>query len=288
MKALPNYNSDILPTFSNLTVDNNNRVVAFNVFYAGGNGGVWSYGLWPHCAGLSQDQELSPGGKKVMVYEITNIGDSLGIGTFCHENGHMLCDYPDLYDLTARSLGVGDYCLMANGGGGDFGRNPSQVCAYLKRASGWATTTDLNTTSVGIALVSASVGASFNHFYRYQKPGVPTEYFLAECRYQAGHDANLPGSGVLIWHIDELGDNSKVNLDPNTTHTNYEATVVQADNLWHLERNQNTGDANDLYYSGNTAAGYRNCFNDSSAPVAYWWAGTPSGVRFSAFSAPSN
>jgi PKD repeat protein len=229
---------------------------------------------------------LSSGGKKVYRYQISNIGTALEIGTFCHENGHMLCGYPDLYDYTDSSAGVGDWCLMAHGswGGTPAGSNPSQICAYLKRASGWATTTALTLTNALTATVSAAAGPNFNHFYRLQKPGVTTEYFLAECRYQTGHDADLPGSGVLIWHIDERGDNSKVNLNPNTTHNNYEATVVQADNAWDLEKNQNNGDTEDLYYSGNPSSGYSNLLNDSSAPNAHWWNGAASGVKFSAFS----
>ena len=31
-------------------------------------------------------------------YQITNIGNSLTLATFCHENGHMICFWPDLYD----------------------------------------------------------------------------------------------------------------------------------------------------------------------------------------------
>jgi len=291
MVALPNYTTDILPTFSKVNVDANNYVVAFNVFYAGDNGGVWQMGLWPHSGALYNvgAQSLSTGGKQVYRYQISNIGTALEIGTFCHENGHLLCGYPDLYDYTGLSAGVGDWCLMANGswGGSPLGSNPSQICAYLKRASGWATTTTLTTTNALVATVSATAGANFNHFYRLQKPGVTTEYFLAECRYQTGHDADLPGSGVLIWHIDERGDNSTVNLNPNTTHNNYEATVVQADNAWDLEKYRNNGDTNDLYYSGNASSGYANLFSDSSSPNAHWWSGAASGVKFSGFSAPA-
>ena len=286
MKALPNYTTEILPTFNTLTVDGSSRVVACNVLFAGRDSGVWMYGLWPNSWVLPSAIDLG-NGKKVYKYQITNIGTAMEIGTFCHENGHMLCGYPDLYDYTGTSEGAGDWCLMAGGswGGSPAGSNPSQICAYLKRASGWATTTALTSSSGLIATVSAVAGPDFNHFYRFQKPGVSTEYFLAECRYKTGHDADLPGSGVLIWHIDELGDNSTVNLNPNTTHDNYEATVVQADNRWHLEQNQNSGDSNDPFYTGNPSSGYRNQFNDSSSPNAHWWAGTASGVRFTNFSA---
>jgi hypothetical protein len=46
---------------------------------------------------------------------------------------------------------------------------------------------------------------------------------------------------------------------------------MQADNLWHLQNNSNSGDSKDLYYLGNTAAGYSNLFSDSTSPGARWW-----------------
>jgi len=285
MKSLPNYASEILPTFQNLTVDDNNRVVACNVFFAGDNSGVWSKGLWPHSWALETvgEQELSPGGKKVYRYQITNIGDSLELGTFCHENGHMLCGYPDIYDYDYDSQGgAGVFCLMNSGG---HGSNPVQICAYLKRASGWVTTTELDSSSSLTATLTATAGPNFNHFYRYQKPGVPTEYFLIECRDNNGRDANLPASGIAIWHIDEEGNKDDQRMSPNTAHENYEVTLVQADNQWDFELNINDGDWMDLFYSGNPAAGYSNEFSDASSPSARWWDGSASGVAFHSFSA---
>jgi M6 family metalloprotease-like protein len=284
MKALPNYAAEILPTFSNLTVDGNNQVIACNVFYAGGNGGVWSYGLWPHSWSLYNvgAQELSSGGKQVWRYQITNIGSSLSIGTFCHENGHMLCGYPDIYDYDYDSVGgAGRFCLMNSGGSGG---NPAQICAYLKRVSGWTSVTELNSASQLTGTLSSS-GAGFNQIYRYGKPGVSTEYFLLENRQRTGRDATLPAGGIAIWHVDELGDHDNQSLTPNTSHLNYEVTLVQADNLWHFQNNVNSGDANDLYFSGNTASGYANRLADTTGPHAHWWDGSNSGANFLNFSA---
>lgn len=289
MQALTNYDTEILPTFNALTVDAYGRVVACNVFYAGGNGGVWNYGLWPHSWSLYNvgAQELSPGGKTIWNYQISNIGSYLEIGTFCHENGHMLCGYPDIYDYGHDSAGgAGFFCLMNDGANGGYpysGSNPVQICAYLKWASGWATTTELTNSSTVLAVTSAA-GTNFNHFYRYQKPGVSTEYFLMECRYQAGHDADLPASGVAVWHIDELGDHNNQSLVTNSTHANYEVTLVQADGLWDFENNANDGDDYDLYHSGNLSTNYNNTLSDESAPAANWWDGSSSGVNFHDFS----
>ncbi|MCX5824193.1 MAG: M6 family metalloprotease domain-containing protein, partial [Deltaproteobacteria bacterium] len=133
LKARSDYNSTILPTFNSLTTDGSGNVVAFNVFYAGADSGVWNYGLWAHSWVLASPVSLG-NGKSVSAYQITNIGDSLALGTFCHENGHMLCDFPDLYDYGYDSVGgAGLFSIMGYGGGGI---NPVQVDAYLKLAAG--------------------------------------------------------------------------------------------------------------------------------------------------------
>lgn len=284
LKALPNYATEIAPAFSHLTLDGSGYVQACNVYYAGGNGGVWAYGLWPHSWSLYNvgAQELASG-ISLYNYQVTNIGGSLELGTFCHENGHMLCGYPDIYDYGYDSVGgAGMFCLMNNGGHGD---NPVQICAYLKRASGWATTLELNSDSDLTASVTASAGAGFNTFYRYVKPGVATEYYLVENRQMTGRDANIRASGVAVWHIDELGNKDNQSLAYNSSHLNYEVTLVQADNLWHFQNNINSGDASDLYYSGNTASGYLNHLSDGTSPNARWWDGSASGINFGPFSA---
>ena len=285
MKALPNYATEILPTFDTLTVDGSNRVAACNVFFAGGDSGVWSFGLWPHSWSLAAAKELSAGGKKVYNYQITNLGTSLSLGTFCHENGHMLCGYPDIYDYNYDSKGgAGGFCLM---GYGASNTNPVLINAYLKRASGWTTTTELATITNSTATLVSTVGnTDYNKIYRYANPSAPTtEYFLLENRQKTGRDANIAASGIAIWHIDQLGNRDNQSLTPNTSHANYECTLVQADNLWHFQSNTNSGDTKDLYYLGNTAAAYTNTFNDRSSPNAHWWSGAGSGLSIYNFSA---
>src|SRR6185295_8436634 len=109
---------------------------------------------------------------------------------------------------------------------GNAAHNPVQICAYLKRASGWATTTELDSSSSLVAALDTAIGSpGFNHFYRYEKPGEPTEYFIVEARYAAGRDALLPASGIAIWHIDEFGDHNNQSLIPNSIHQNFEVTL---------------------------------------------------------------
>ena len=92
------------------------------------------------------------------LYLLTSLGrtpSDLSIGTFCHENGHLLCRFPDMYDYGERdgdniaSAGIGSYCLMGSGNHLDYGRSPSPVCAYLRDLAGWCDNEiDLNTAGV--------------------------------------------------------------------------------------------------------------------------------------------
>ena len=293
LKTLPNYQNEILPRLDALTTDSTGRAIAFNVFYAGGNGGVWSRGLWPHSGGLASSQDLG-NGIRVSRYQITNIGNDLAIRTFCHENGHMLCGFPDFYDYrddgTDSIGGTGNFCLM--GYGGDD-HNPVQVSAYMKAAAGWADVFDVKRYEVlSVSLPTSSIQENPNTFYRYPNPDNPQEYYIIENRQKTGRDAHLPASGIAVWHIDEDGDRSDERRDYNDRHENFEQTLVQADNQWHLNRRRdisgtgaNYGDANDLWFLGNPAASYVNRFTDTTAPSARWWNGSPSRLRLEEFSA---
>ena len=293
LKTMPSYNDEILPYLDALTTEGG-RAVAFNVFYAGGNGDVWSMGLWPHSGGLSSPQSLG-NGVSVSRYQITNIGDSLTIRTFCHENGHMLCGFPDFYDYAEDGTdsigGTGNFCLM--GYGGDD-HNPVHISAYMKVAAGWAEEVIdvLQHQYREAELATVSLEGNPNRFYRFQKPGTPKEYYLIENRQRIGRDRSLPASGLAIWHIDEDGNRSDERRVYNTSHQNFEQTLVQADNLWHLHRRRdipgtdaNYGDANDLWYLGNTAVSYANLFTDNTTPSARWWDGSVSYLRLEEFSA---
>ena len=76
-----------------------------------------------------------------------------------------------------------------------------------------------------------------------------------ENRQQLSYDAALPGSGLLIWHIDEaLLDNDRPNnLECEQLNNwlcgmnHYLVALHQADGSLHLENNSNYGDFGDAY-----------------------------------------
>ncbi len=253
--------------FSQLTSDSNGYVYALNVFYVGSTVNNWAEGLWPHSWSLASPYDV--GGKKLYDYQITNIGSELTLGTFCHENGHMICDFPDFYDYGYESYGVGNYCLMAYGGDD---KNPVQVCAYLKNQAGWATKVVSITPGI-----TASLSAADNDFYVYAKNA--TEYFIIENRQNTGRDTSLPDAGLAIWHVDEQGSNNNEQMTPSQ---HYECSLEQADNRFDLEKQANAGDSADLF-----RASYKTDFSDSTSPGSKWWDGSNSSLKIAQISASS-
>ncbi len=253
--------------FDQLTADSGGFVYALNAFYAGPVVNNWSEGLWPHSWALATPFVASTT-RTLKDYQITNMGSQLTLRTFCHENGHMVGDFPDLYDYGDQSNGVGHFCLMCFGGSNT---NPTQVCAYLKNFAGW--TSSLRTVAPGMAYV---VAAGKNDFLIHLKS--QTEYFIAENRAKTGRDMALPDAGLAIWHVDENGSNSNEQMSSSM---HYECSLEQADGQFDLEHKVNGGDANDLY--GATAAP---SFGPASSPNSNWWDGSASGLTFHSISAP--
>ncbi|MBG6240039.1 M6 family metalloprotease-like protein [Mycetocola sp. CAN_C7] len=253
--------------FTTLTADSGGFIQALSVFYAGTRSNNWSEGLWPHSWGLASSYSVG-GGRRFSDYQITDLGTQLTLRTFCHENGHMVCDFPDLYDYDAVSVGngIGHYSLMCFGGSD---RNPVQVEAYLKHAAGWSSRVTTLTSGM-----TATVEAGKNDFLLHARNA--SEYFILENRRQSGRDAALPDAGLAIWHVDVNGNNSHEQM---TASQHYECSLEQADNRFDLERRVNGGDAEDLY--GGTASS----FGPATAPSSNWWDGTASGLDISQISA---
>ena len=242
--------------FSKYDSNSDGLVDAVNVFYAGTRNGPWAYGLWPHSSWIS----FSADGVSTGRYQITDIGTSLSLGTFCHENGHMICYWPDLYDYGYESSGVGNFCLMCYGGANT---NPVEPCAYMKYIAGWSATTLLTTPQSNLP-----VPAGTNEVYKYEHPTATNEYYLIENRQRSGRDASLPDHGLAIWHVDTFGSNDYEHMTPEY---HYLCTLVQADGDWDLENGIGYGDSTDLW-----AAPYYSMCTPETYPSTNWWDGSES------------
>lgn len=126
------------------------------------------------------------------------------VGVFAHEIGHVL-GLSDLYDRDYSSAGVGRWSLMGGGSwNGTDGDLPARPDAWSSMQLGWLqpeTVTGAPTTHT-LEAVSASRSSSAIKLSPYWDTK-GQEYFLVENRQQDGTDEGLPGSGLLIWHVDE-------------------------------------------------------------------------------------
>jgi M6 family metalloprotease-like protein len=253
--------------FSEYDSNGDGVIDAVNVFYAGIGSCPWPCGLTAHAWWVS----FSADGVSTYWYQITPIWNALYLSVFCHENGHILCYWPDLYDHGHDSYGVGIWSLM---GWLSSRTSPSEPDAYLKSVAGWADATLLTTPQVGLP-----VPADDNVFYKFEHPSAANEYFLIENRHHSSWDSSLPDSGLAIWHVDELGNNDWEQMTPEY---HYRVSLEQADGNLDLEYMINGGDDSDLWASPD----YPQCTPDTY-PNTNWWDGSASGLYITDISTSS-
>jgi len=210
-------------------------------------------------------------------YEMSDIGNDISIYTICHESGHMIYGYPDLYDYDGDSFGTGPYSLMS---GGANEKNPTPPDPYCRDIiSGWNTPINMNSYGDGAKLDAVANSTGNQAAYKWSGK-TPSEYFLIENIQKTGRYADLPSAGLAIWHIDEKGDNSKNQM---TASSHYLASIEQADGKNDLENNKNYYDDGDLFRGG-----YKDSFGDSTTPSSKWWNGSSSGLKISQISKLGN
>ena len=296
IRADPDYSTKYLPLLQSLSTADG-KVRSLNFWFAGGSAEEWSYGLWAHKWSVSSTfastYSFTVGDKTIKFadYQITPITSKPGIYTFCHENGHMLCDFPDLYNYDSSisgNRGVGYFSLMF--GSSDMA-NPPYFDAYLRAAAGWVEPQLLPSTG-------GTVTVRNNHtdVWKYENPKDPSEYYLIENRQRSGRDASIRGSGILIWRCYEWGDNCYPEpasylsgFASGVYRWNYELSLEQADGGYDIERGSSSGDSYDTWYKGNSyyksTGGQKGVFSDASLPTARWADASESGLRLSNFSA---
>lgn len=207
--------------------------------------------IWSHQGFLSES--VSVDGVEVSKYSmeseyVSSAGDAT-MGLFAHEYGHVL-GLPDLYDTgdPSDSYGAGTWSLMAGGSwNGNLGSSPANLDAWSKIRLGWATPI---VPIPNLTEVTLPPSSSFPVIYKLKLAGGPNEYFLLENRQPLGFDAALPGSGLLIWHIDENGWSNQQQCVQNNNWLcdgHYKVALEQADGLYELENMYSNGNSGDPF-----------------------------------------
>jgi M6 family metalloprotease-like protein len=275
--------------FANYDGNNDGVIDGLIIIYAGQKPNATnSYRLYPHEWAVKTQTRS---GKIISSYAILpeyryKPGDTT-IGAFCHEYGHIL-GAKDLYDIDGlsnfqydneKSYGLGKWSLMSYGVYNyisQSGDSPADFDAWNKIEFGWITPITINKSinSVSIPAIETTEGK----IYKFVSPTNPKEYFLIENREQIGFDTSLPGSGILIYHIDESMTSDNYAWYPGDSENDgkhYLVSLIQADNEWDLEKYTNSGDSGDPF-SANTNSTY---FGINSSPNNQFYNGKTSGFE---------
>ena len=195
--------------------------------------------IWPHqwdlsCSDYGKSKKLD--GVTIDTYACANemeSNKSTGIGTICHEFSHGL-GLRDMYDFYENNYGMGSWSVMDDGTYGGNGFCPSGYTSFEKMSCGWLEPVVLTNDTTINDMKSQSNGGEA---YLLQNDGWKDEYYLIEYRQQTGWDAKLPGSGMLIIHIDydeEVWFQNEVNTTSKkksvTHNTHQRCTIFHADN----------------------------------------------------------
>lgn len=206
--------------------------------------------LWSECRNIEGSIYVSPSAY-AMMGAMFDSSTPMGIGSFCHELGHVL-GLPDLYntlggsdyaDISTLSLmNSGSWCRKQNATPGSL---PAHIDPWGKIYLGWYDADELieidyddQITLEVLSTLSEQAG------YKYIKVNTKDsdEYYLIENRgfegfneglqyyYEGnkGYDKAINTSGIVIWHIDDgviYGDSGYV-TNIGTVVTNLEQNTV--------------------------------------------------------------
>ena len=227
-------NADV--DFSIYDNDQDGFVDAFIVVHAGkgaeNTGSVND--LWSHKWVLPNGSFDADGTK---IYAYLTVPEDSKIGVCCHELGHLLFGFPDLYDTDYSSEGVGSWCVMGGGSWNGNGEIPAHPSAWCKANQGWVSV--VTPTNNGVHIIP-DVKTDRKVYKLWKGGGIGNEYFLLENRRRTLYDRLLPGEGLLIWHVDD-------SIPSNTDENHPKVALVQADAKSDLEKGNNRGDGGDPY-----------------------------------------
>lgn len=162
-------------------------------------------------------------------------GSRNGIGTLCHEFGHVL-GLPDYYDTkygsnhdNART--PDDWDIMASGSYNGDGNYPPNYSAHEKYFFGWYTPTNLGNTP-NLLTLNANGTSGYNSYQlntanTLQSATQEGVNYYIENRQQSGWDTYLPGHGLLVWYVNYSADAWSQNV-PNNTAGSPRYTVISA------------------------------------------------------------
>lgn len=227
--------------FTKYDNDDNGTTEAISIIYAG-SGKNWGKGLWPHSGNIGRKCD----GVQLSRYNMSDMGKQLTLYVFCHETGHMLFGWPDLYWF-------GDYCIMGNR---MSDTNPQAINDFFRADQGWIPVTDISPDDNRIFTATHNGGG-----FRLVNPDDPREMYFWSVIRTEGRWKNVRGDGILLYHFNNR-------IRGNTSGSKRTLYVVEADGDNRLASAQwpNPGfDTNDFFNAETTDE-----FSAATKPASHW------------------
>lgn len=239
--------------FSKYDWNGDGKVDQVYVIYAGlgqADGGAVNT-VWPHMFYLSAyegteyyNKGLTLDGVAIDTYacgpELQGDGRNNGVGTFCHEFSHCM-GFPDLYDYNSSWFGMGYFDLMDSGSYNGEGYLPAGYSAAEKSDCGWIELKDMTNITETVNVTGMAPQTQNGDAYIIKNKGNENEYFVVEYRAKDGWDAEIPGEGIMITHIDFDQDIWDYNT-ANTKGNYYKGDKLYTNNhmRWTIKHANNT------------------------------------------------
>ncbi len=259
--AIMEWSKESPKNFSKLTQNSYGGIKAMNILYAGKCENKWATGLWPHQSYMQMKLDDRIFYRDAYhSYQITDIDTRLTMGTFVHENGHLVCNWPDFYQYdehepnNADKYNVGDAFAIASE------TNPAYPNAWALDQLGWLTHKQDITDVKGGKVITLPKGVGHAAVYQGTGANAREKYYI-EVRDKHYGTWNNRDKGIFIWHVNEDGDNNYP--------SQYELLDCRPAN-----------DANPFWAKGNGP----DHFSDDSNPNGRWDNGANSGIYLWDFS----
>ncbi|MCH3923326.1 MAG: M6 family metalloprotease domain-containing protein [Bacteroidales bacterium] len=259
--------ADSIIDFSQFDMNHDSIIDAVHIIFAGqpqsSTGEVNA--IWPHRWFITDTDTVSQrifDGMKLKDYSCSAEKRGMiidGIGTICHEFGHVL-GLPDYYDTDYAGSGgnataLSYWSIMASGSYNNNGNTPPIFNTNERMRLHWMKVDTLNLANT----YSLYPLIDSNKAYILTTDST-NEYFLLENRSKRSWDTYLPNSGMLIYHLKNLGDNC-INCKPSFQRCD----IVEADN----DESNNSLNSDVFTYPTNN-----HYFTSYDTPNCHLWNGT--------------
>ena len=252
--------------FNDFDINGDSVLEALTVIFAGRGEAVSGEtdAIWPHRWSIYNSDSVNRifDGVKIKDYSCSGekgYGGSIdGIGTFCHEFGHVL-GLPDYYDADyggsgGQATALSSWSIMASGSYNNNGHTPPIFNTNERFRMGWMSPDTLST--MGIYDLYPLIDSNKAYILT---TGDSSDYYLIENRHRTSWDQYLPNNGMLIYHIKRnYGYEDCVNCNPAFQ----QCDIVEADN-----DDSNTTLATDVF----TADNVNHYFTSYDEPHCFRW-----------------